>query len=265
MTLSSSGNITMLVFNGNEEDCSYERWERRLKCGLELKGVSYTLKDDFVCPTEANALADKEDGPVRKLYNDNVKAKVLIQIATDDVANDLIEDVKLAREMKKILDREFKLGNKDYDLDFLVTQFENLSLDINTNPSVFFTTLTKLNKRFCKFNETNGKDYTRDEKELYIKICNSVGDEYKEVITAFKTSHVEVTDAKVKLQSLKDILKEHWKENYSHLYKGNENSSEKLIMNASANGSANVSDGGVPTCKFCGKKGHLEKVLEIAR
>ena len=265
MTLSSSGNITMLVFNGNEEDCSYERWERRLKCGLELKGVSYTLKDDFVCPTEANALADKEDGPVRKFYNDNVKAKVLIQIATDDVANDLIEDVKLAREMKKILDRKFKLGNKDYDLDFLVTQFENLSLDINTNPSVFFTTLTKLNKRFCKFNETNGKDYTRDEKELYIKICNSVGDEYKEVITAFKTSHVEVTDAKVKLQSLKDILKEHWKENYSHLYKGNENSSEKLIMNASANGSANVSDGGVPTCKFCGKKGHLEKVLEIAR
>ena len=29
-------------------------------------------------------------------------------------------------------------------------------------------------------------------------------------------------------------------------------------MNASANGSAKVSDGGVPTCKFCGKKGHLE-------
>ena len=62
---------------------------------------------------------------------------VLIQIATDDVANDLIEDVELAREMKKILDREFKLGNKDYDLDFLVNQFENLSLDIKTNPSVF--------------------------------------------------------------------------------------------------------------------------------
>ena len=60
-----------------------------------------------------------------------------------------------------------KLGNKDYDLDFLVTQFENLSLDINTNPSVFCTTLTKLNKHPC--NEAYGKDFTRDEKELYIK------------------------------------------------------------------------------------------------
>jgi len=109
-----------------------------------------------------------------------------------------------------------------------------------------------LNKRFSKFNVTGGKDYTRDEKELYIKICNSVGDEYKEVITVFKTSHIKGTDGKVKLQSLKDILKEHWKENYSHLYQGNENSSQKLIMNVS------TSDGGVPTCKFCGKKGHLE-------
>jgi len=46
------------------------------------------------------------------------------------VANDLIEDVELARDMKKILGREFKSGNKDYDLDFLVNQFENLTLDI---------------------------------------------------------------------------------------------------------------------------------------
>jgi len=109
-----------------------------------------------------------------------------------------------------------------------------------------------LNKRFSKFNVTGGKGCTRDEKELYIKVCNSVGYEYKRVITAFKTSHIKVTDGKVKLQSLKDILKEHWKENYSHLYQGNKNSSEKLIMNLS------TSDGGVPTCKFCVKKGHLE-------
>ena len=58
----------------------------------------------------------------------------------DDVANDLIEEVKVARDMKKILDRKSTLGNKDYDLDFLVNQFENLSLDIKTNPSVFFIT-----------------------------------------------------------------------------------------------------------------------------
>jgi len=114
----------------------------------------------------------------------------------------------------------------------------------------FFTTLTKLNKRFSKFNVTGSKDYTRDDKELYIKICNSVGKKYKDVITAFKTSHIKVTDGKEKLQSLKDILKEHWKENYSHLYQSNENSSEQLIMNA------NTSH--VPTCGFCGRKGHSE-------
>ena len=107
--------------------------------------MSYTLKDDFKCPTEAQALAATQGGPIQKRYEDNVKANILIQIATDDVANDLIEDVELARDMKKILDREFKLG---LDPDFLVNQFENLSLDIN--PSLFFTTLTKLNKRFVR-------------------------------------------------------------------------------------------------------------------
>ncbi len=64
-----------------------------------------------------------------------------------------------------------------------------------TNPNVFYTTLTKLNKRFSKFNETGGKVYTRDDKEVYIKICNS---EYKDVITALKTSHIKVTNGKEK-------------------------------------------------------------------
>ena len=115
VTMSSSGNIIMLIY------CSYEKWERRLKCGLQLKRVSYTLKDEFKCPTEAQALAATQGGPIQKRYEDNVKdvkAKVLIQIATDDVANDLIEDVELARDMKKILDREFKLGNKEYEIYF---------------------------------------------------------------------------------------------------------------------------------------------------
>jgi len=57
VTMSSSGNITMLIYNGNEDNCSYEKWEKRLKCGLQLKGVSCTVKDDLKCPTEAQALA----------------------------------------------------------------------------------------------------------------------------------------------------------------------------------------------------------------
>ena len=135
VSLSSSGNITMLVFNGKEEDCSYEKWERRLRCGLELKDVAYVLEDDFVCPNKREADADKsEDKFVKKLYQDNIKAKVLIKIATDDIANDLICDMNSAKEMKKTLDTEFKLGDKDYDLDFLTNQFEEASLDIKTNP-----------------------------------------------------------------------------------------------------------------------------------
>jgi len=46
-------------------------------------------------------MADTKGGSIKKRYHDNVKAKVLIQIATDDVGNDLIEDVELAREMKR--------------------------------------------------------------------------------------------------------------------------------------------------------------------
>jgi len=89
VTMSSSDNITIVIYNGNEDHCSYEKWERRLKCGLQLKGVSYTLKDDFKCP----AMADTKGGSIQKRYHDNV--------ATDDVGNDLIEDVELAREMKR--------------------------------------------------------------------------------------------------------------------------------------------------------------------
>ena len=43
--MSSSGNITMLIYNGNEDDCSNEKWERRLKCVLQLKGISYVKRN----------------------------------------------------------------------------------------------------------------------------------------------------------------------------------------------------------------------------
>ena len=248
ISLSSSGNITMLVFNGIEEDCSYDKWERRLKCGLELKDVAYVLEDDFVVPTKLEADGDvSDDKSTKKRYEDNIKAKVLIKIATDDIANDLICDMSCAREMKKILDNEFKLGDKDYDLDHLTHQFEEASLDIKTNPSVFFTNLTKINKKFAKFKESGGKDYARDDKEMYIKMCKCVAPEYKEVITAFKTNNVRVFTPKRKLDALKEALKEHWKENYSHLYQGTEKSN--MILNTNSGGKV---------CTFCGKQGHLE-------
>lgn len=54
------------------------------------------------------------------------------------------------------------MSSKDYDLDHLTNQFEEVSLDIKTNPSVFFTNLTKINKKFAKFKESGGKDYAVD-------------------------------------------------------------------------------------------------------
>ena len=180
------------------------------------------------------------------LYQDNIKAKVLIKIATDDIANDLICDMNSAKEMKKTLDTEFKLGDKDYDLDFLTNQFEEASLDIKTNPSVYFTNLNKINKKFCKFTESGGKDYTRDDMEMYIKICKSVASDYKEVVMSYKTNHVKTVDPKVKLTGLKEALKEFWKENHSHLYQSDEKSN--MILNTNT----------VKKCTYCGKEGHEE-------
>ena len=243
VSMSSSGNITMLVYNGNEEDCTYDKWERGLKCSLELKDVtrSYVLDDDFKNPTKTEAEADVETGkPVKKRYVDNIKAKVLIKITTDDIANDLICDMALARDMKVKLDEEFKLG--DIDL------FEEEKLDIKTNPSVFFINLNKINKKFDKFNESDGKDYTRDEKELYIKICKSIAPEYKDVITGYKTNNVKLQNPKEKLKGLKDALKEFWKENHSVLYQNSEKGN--LILNTNTNADK--------ICTHCNKKGHIE-------
>ena len=35
VSVSSSNNISMYIFNKIEEDCTYEKYEKRIKCGLE--------------------------------------------------------------------------------------------------------------------------------------------------------------------------------------------------------------------------------------
>ena len=35
VSVSSSNNILMYVFNGIEEDCTYEKYEKRIKCFLK--------------------------------------------------------------------------------------------------------------------------------------------------------------------------------------------------------------------------------------
>ena len=106
--------------------------------------------------------------------------------------------------------------------------------------------MNKINKKFCKFTESGGKDYTRDDKEMYIKICKSVASDYKEVVMSYKTNHVKTVDPKVKLTGLKEALKEFWKENHSHLYQSDEKSN--MILNTNT----------VKKCTYCGKEGHEE-------
>ena len=61
VSVSSSNNISMYVFNGVEEDCTYEKYEKRIKCGLEYKELEYVLGDDFELPTDAELKKDQSD------------------------------------------------------------------------------------------------------------------------------------------------------------------------------------------------------------
>jgi len=53
VSVSSSNNISMFVFKGIEEDYTYEKYEKRIKCGLEYKELECVLvDDDFELPSK---------------------------------------------------------------------------------------------------------------------------------------------------------------------------------------------------------------------
>ena len=47
VSVPSSNNISMYVFNGIEEYCTHVKYEKRFKCGLEYKELEYVLEEDF--------------------------------------------------------------------------------------------------------------------------------------------------------------------------------------------------------------------------
>ena len=78
-------------------------------------------------------------------------------MVTEDEPNDLIEELETVKEMKETLDSEYKLGDKEYDLEYLQNQFDECVLEGKQNPTLFFTKLGTINKKFKKFNVKNIK------------------------------------------------------------------------------------------------------------
>jgi len=60
------------------------------------------------------------------------------------------------------------------DLQVVQRKFDKLKLSDGEAPSVFFTELEDINNKFEDFQETGGKSYKKDAKELIIKITESV-------------------------------------------------------------------------------------------
>ena len=50
-------------------------------------------------------------------------------MTTEDEPNDLIEELETAKEMKEVLDSEYKHGDKEYDLEYLQNQYDECMLD----------------------------------------------------------------------------------------------------------------------------------------
>ena len=208
ISVSSSNNISMYVFNGIEEECTYEKYEKRIKCGLEYKELEYVLEETFKLPTKAELAKDPD---LKKKVEDDKKARVMFKMTTEDEPNNLIEELDTAKEMKDTLDSEYKLGDKEYDLEYLQNKFDECKLEGKQNPTLFFTKLGTINKKFKKFKLANRKEYQKDSRELMIKIKKSVRkEEYETVLTAFNVQSKQIRSMEVKLKDLKEAIKEHY-------------------------------------------------------
>ena len=120
--------------------------------GLEYKELEYVLEEDFKLPTMSELAADED---LKKKIEDDKKARVMFKMTTEDKPNDLIEELTTAREMKEVLDSEYKLGYKGFDLDHLEEQYSSKCvLEGKHNPTPIFTKLGTINKKFKKFNLT---------------------------------------------------------------------------------------------------------------
>jgi len=165
------------------------------------------------------------------------------------VLQKLIKKKKLAREMLEVLDDEYDVGKEMEDLQVVQRRFDELKLSNGEAPSVFFTELEDINNKFEDFQETGGKSYMKDAKELIIKITESVAKDskYENTISTWETSTSNSNmDSAAKLKDLKTTLKRYYKKHFQ--LNGDKSGTGNVIMN--------VTDD--KFCGYCGKKGHNE-------
>jgi hypothetical protein len=246
--ISASGGVTVSRFSGKDEDNDYEEWRDTLVDLIRLKKLKHVLDATFVLPTRQDATTAWTDEQ-KKLIDDNDTACTWFSFATTGAPKKLIKKKTLAREMLAILDDEYDVGKETEDLQVVQKKFDEIKLSDGEPPSVFFTELEDINNKFDDFQEAGGKDYTKDAKELIIKITESVAKDskYGATIETWETSTSNSTmTSEEKLNDLKTTLKRYYKKHFQ--LSGSKTGTGKVIMNVTND----------MVCSHCGRKGHTE-------
>lgn len=246
VNVSSSGAITCKTYKGKEDEFSYEDYKNRITCIFELKEVEAVIQPGFVLPN-----ATTTDANEKKLIKSDRFARTWIKMTTSGNPHYLVKNCATALEMMQMLDAEYELGKESYDMETLDMEFDNMVLEDGDQPSVFFVKLEELNIKYDQFQEANGKQYKKDERELIIKISNSVGEKYGKLIEVWKTKRDTAKTQPELYDDLKKVLNEYYKTHFSKLteLKGNGNKKGGLIMQM----------GVKEKCGHCGKNHASEK------
>ena len=244
VNISQSGGISVKVFNGNQDDETYEDYKNRITCVLSLKEVDYVLEPSFTVPTAPG----KTDDEKLKIKHDKI-ARTWIKLTCQGNPHYLVKNCDTAKEMIDKLDDEYELGKESYDMETLDLEFEQLTLEDGEKPSVFFVKLEELNIKYDQFQETNGKQYKKDERELIIKVSNSVGEKYDSVIETWKTKKDDSKSQAELYKDLKKVLCEYYKKHFSKLteLKGNNSKKGRSLVMQLGTTDAKVK------CSHCGK------------
>ena len=228
--ISASGGVTVTRFSGKDEDNEYEEWRDTMVDLIRLKKLKHVLATSFQLPTRADvAIAWTKDE--KKLIDDNDTACTWFSFATTGAPKKLIKKKKLAREMLEVLDDEYDVGKETEDLQVVQRKFDELKLSDGEAPSVFFTELEDINNKFEDFQETGGKSYMKDAKELIIKITESVAKDskYENIISTWETSTSNSNmDSATKLKDVKTTLKRYYKKHFQ--LNGNKTGTGNVIM-----------------------------------
>ncbi len=150
-----------------------------------VEKLKHVLDSSFQLPTRSDVMTawTKDE---KKLFDNNDTACTRFSFATTGAPKKSIKIKKLAREMLEVLDDEYDVGKEMEDLQVVQRKFDELKLSDGEAPSVFFTELEDINNKFEDFQETCGKSYKKDAKEMIIKITESVSKDskYEKILSA---------------------------------------------------------------------------------